>query len=177
MTLNLSRLDDIRQRNEGVTLIAMPRRTRSVRPLAPGQRQELFAAHKNQSKSTTSIIITAMSIPDSSCETMLKEFTSFLEFARERGFALSSFRYDGNNFGDWELQLDAAYRRFRVNWYGRDGQLSVARKILRQPKGSPSGWRPEWEEVAHVPDDTATQLRREDALETARRVLISVLSV
>jgi hypothetical protein len=90
---------------------------------------------------------------NSSCETMLKEFASFPAFACEHGLAMSSFQYDNDSFGDWEVQVGTAYRRFKLNWYGRDGQLLVMTKLLRQPKGSPIGWRPQWEEVARVTND------------------------
>jgi hypothetical protein len=85
------------------------------------------------------------------------------------------FKFDLDHFGDWEIELADAYRRFRLNWYGREGWVLVTTKLLRQPKGAPRGWHPEWHEVARMPDDEVTSLKSSESFEAARRLLLKQL--
>src|SRR5215213_11465220 len=115
-----------------------------------------------------------MSAANSSSAAMLKEFECFREFAWTHGVAMCCFQFL-DQFGDWEIELAYAYRRLRLNWYGREGWLFMTTKLLRQPKGAPNGWHPEWHEVARLPEDKVTSLKSSDSFEAARRLLVEHL--
>ncbi len=116
-----------------------------------------------------------ISLANSSCATMLKELESFREFAWSHGVAMCCFKFDIDRFGDWEIELAYAYRRVRFNWYGREGWLFMTTKLLRQPKGAPNGWHPEWHEVARLPEDDVSSLKSSESFEAARRLLVEHL--
>jgi hypothetical protein len=106
---------------------------------------------------------------------MLQEFESFRKFAWGHDLAMCCFKFDLNRFGDWEIELAYAYRRFRLSWYGREGWVFLTTKLLRQPKGAAIGWHPEWGEVARMPDDAMTSLQSSESYEAARRLLLEHL--